>query len=375
MKHTQYLYQEIKQTLMEEILALPADTQIASRASLMERFGVTRTTVEHAIGELIAEGYLYALNGSGTFVSRNMPSRVNRSKSLGLLLHSITKDVYPGVLRGFEDVCSAGGYTAMICNTDNEPEKQTAALEKLMLTGVSGVAIVPTIMPANQSPFERMREMKIPFVFCNRIPAGILAPLITSNSFYGGYIATKHLLDCGYRRIAFFSQVNYSTAIERYQGYEAALSEYGLPADKSLFVCGVKDNDEEATSRLANGLVTREDRPEAVFCFNDRVTQTLYRACRQHNIVVGRDIAVIGYDNSEVCEYLDVKLSSIHFRPYEIGARAAETLINMLMGADIPPTYIDVLRPELILRESSPKKAEISVDRTQNREELLNYHE
>lgn len=360
MKQTQYLYQEIKQALIEEILTMPSDTRIASRALLMRRFGVTRTTVEHAIGELIAEGYLYALNGSGTFVSPNIPMLSNKSRSLGLLLHSITKDVYPGVLRGFEDVCSAKGYTMMICNTDNDPEKQTAALDKLMHTGVAGVAVIPTTMPADPAPFERMRELRIPFLFCNRVPAGMQAPLITSNSFYGGYIATKHLLDCGYRRIAFFSQAYYSTAVERYQGYVAAISERGLPIDNSLFVCGFHDNDEETASRLAEALVSREDRPDAVFCFNDRVTQVLYRACRQRNIVVGRDIAVIGYDNSDVCEYLDVKLSSVHFRPYEIGARAAETLINMLGGAAIPPTYIDVLHPELILRESSPRKEDIS---------------
>lgn len=360
MKNIQYLYQEIKQALIEEILAMPSDTRIASRASLMKRFSVTRTTIEHAISELIAEGYLYALNGSGTFVSPNISMLANKSRSLGLLLHSITKDVYPGVLRGFEDVCSDNGYTVMICNTDNDPEKQNAALENLMNSGVSGVAVIPTTMPSDVTPFRRMDERKIPYIFCNRVPSGMQAPLITSNSFYGGYIATKYLLDCGYRRIAFFSQTYYSTAIERYQGYVAAISEAGIPVDKSLFVCGFRDNDEETASRLADELVSRENRPDAVFCFNDRVTQVLYRACRRRNIAVGRDIAVIGYDNSDVCEYLDVKLSSVHFRPYEIGARAAETLINMLSGAAIPPTYIEVLHPELILRESSPRKEDAS---------------
>jgi DNA-binding LacI/PurR family transcriptional regulator len=357
LKEHAFRYIEVKEKLIGEIDSLAAHTRLPSRTALADKYAAARTTIERAISELIGEGYLYAKDGSGTYVAERAsaePRARSANLSVGLIIPDIRHDTYPGTLRGVEDQTSRHDISLVVCNTDNQAEKQNSYIHKLIESGIDGVIIVPAIIgPADLGLFGQLREARIPVVFCNRGIEGVEAPKVVSNNFYGAYTAVKHLIGRGRRRIAYISRPMYSTSYERYQGYASALAEAGMALDDDLVVFEPTFGTERQGYDSVMELMQSEPRPDAIFCFNDGIASGAYRALSEQGLVVGEDVLLIGYDNTSICESLPVKLTSVKFQTYDIGANAARTLIGMMNGEPIRHDKIIVLQPELVVRQSS----------------------
>jgi DNA-binding LacI/PurR family transcriptional regulator len=356
-KENNLLYIQIKEKLIEAIKSLQPNDRLPARTELVKKYQVTRTTIDRAISELIGEGYLYSRDGSGTYVAENKAPTIateNTSNvvSWGVILPDITRDTYPGILRGVEDVASQHDINVVICNTDNNAEKQSNYINKLIEADVKGLIIVPAIIgEADLLSFQRLQEKNIPFILCNRSVNGVEAPKVTSNSFYGGYIATRHLIQCGYHTIAYVSHPMYSVSLERYQGYLSALTEAGMELQEDYVVFEDSFN-ERAGYESTRRLLAQAPRPDAIFAFNDNTAQGAYEAITETGLNVGTDIGLVGYDNTNICEQLPVKLSSVKFKTYEIGSKAAELLLGIMRGENIPKNKTVILQPELVIRDS-----------------------
>lgn len=356
MKEHVFRYVEVKERLIEEINTLQPHVRLLSRTALADKYNAARTTIERAISELIGEGYLYAKDGSGTYIAdRQIEERqTSRMSSIGLVIPDIMHDTYPGILRGVEDVTSRYDTSLVICNTDNQIEKQTNYLHKLVEAGVNGIIIVPAIIGTTDlEPFDKLKQLNIPVVFCNRGIDHIQAPKVVSNNFYGAYIAVRHLIQEGCQRIAYISRPLYSTSYERYQGYTSALSEAGMSIDEKYVIFETSfDTDSQGYDSMMS-LLEKHPLPDGIFCFNDRIAQGAYEALDKCGIQVGTDIKLVGYDNTSICERLPVKLTSVQFKTYEIGSNAAHLIIEKLKGEPVSDDKIIVLQPQLIVRESS----------------------
>ena len=196
-----------------------------------------------------------------------------------------------------------------------------------------------------------LNKKKIPFVFCNRIVDGIEAPVVTSNSFYGGYIATKHLLDKGYRSIAYISTRKYSTSLERCYGYVSALEESGSHVRDEWMILRSMDHENPGYSEIKN-ILSEADRPDALFCFNDRIAKVAYQVAGELNIAIPSQLGVIGYDNDNACDMFSPPLSSVSYRNIEIGERAAEILIRMVKEEPVSQCDYIFFQPQIVERES-----------------------
>jgi len=360
---TSLLYVEVKNKLIEHIATMEPNDRLSSRNELVNKYKVARTTIERAISELIGEGYLYARDGSGTYVAdRSLPAAAKaNSATWGLVIPDIMNDVYPALLRAVEDAANRNGVHLIICNTDNQSEKQSNYINKLIDSNVQGLVIVPVI--DNQpdiAPFTRLAQMEIPFIFCNRSVVGVEAPLVTTNNFYGAYRATKYLLEAGYRNVSYISHPLYSVSMERYQGYISALGEAGLELDPALIVFGESFTQERPGYQEALRLLAGDSRPDAFFCFNDHLATGVYEAIIEQGLKVGAEVGLIGYGNNHVCEKLPVKLTSVNYDSYKIGQEAGELLLQSIRGEYVSPNKLVILHPELIVRSSSEKKIVIT---------------
>ncbi|HBM79235.1 MAG TPA: hypothetical protein DD426_00115 [Clostridiaceae bacterium] len=354
------LYMQVERELLKEIELLKPDERLPSRNELIKKYGVTRTTIERAISELIGRGYLYAKNGSGTYKSKVVAREAQTSDksvdSWGVILPDIMSDTYPGILRGVEDVANDNGINVMICNTDNLIKKQNTYVYKLINSRVKGIIIVPAVIGEtyDYTAFKKLQESHIPFVFCNRGIMGIESPKVISNNFHGALLATNHLINQGYKNIAFISRPAYSTAIERYQGYMSALSQANIKVDQDYVIFeqsfGIKNPGYDTT----RDLLKKHPEIDAIFCFNDRLAEGAYNAITDMNMKVGRDIGIVGYDNTIICEELPIKLTSVKFKTYETGCEAAKLLLQTTKGSNNKNETI-ILQPQLIIRDSSKK--------------------
>lgn len=359
-RENDYLYSRVKQQIIDFIKDLPLNSRIPTRTELVDKFGVTRTTIDRAISELIGEGYFYSRVGSGTYLINNKAagSLKQGNSNWGIILPNITTDTYPEIIRAVEDVCSEVGINLIICNTDNSIEKQEKYIKQLTDSNVSGIVIVPAIESpfASKKGFEILKENNIKFVFCNRGVEGFRAPKVVSNDFYGGSIATRHLFANGWKRPAYISKPFYPVSEQRYNGYLNALYEQGIQFNEKLIKFEENFYVERSGYEAMKSLLELPEPPDSVFCFNDVIAEGVYLAIEERGIRAGAEIGVVGYDDSRICESLNPKLTSVRFPKYEIGKRAAEILLRLTCGEEITENYSIVMQPELVIRESCGEK-------------------
>lgn len=349
------LYDHVKELLIEELAGSQPGQRLPSRAALAERFGVNRTTVERAVSELIGEGLLYARDKSGTYTTGRLPAarHAEGGRRWAVVIPDIQHDTYPGIIRGIQDTAGGRGIDVILSNTDNSVRRQTACLERFLEGGTDGIILIPAVYEGTDlRPLMRILERRVPLVLCNREVPGIQAPVVKSDNFLGGKLAVRHLVSTGRRRIAYVSPPIYQTSAERYQGYLAALAENGLEQDPSLVSFACAPGEPENALRAVTRLLQR--RADGVFCFNDAAACVVYDAAARLGRKVGRELAVVGYDNTPLCEGFRPKLTTVDFRTYEVGRRAAELICAMTEGDESARRRSVVVEPSLIVRESTP---------------------
>lgn len=354
MKNELYRYQKVKHELLQEIMSMTPDEKLKSRPRMVREYNVTRTTIDKAISELIGEGYLYAKNGSGTYVMKREEREaepLHMGESWGVIIPDIRSDVYPGMVRGIEDVANRYHVNVLIGNTDNEIDKQEEYITKFMNSGVKGIIIVPSIREnGGAEMFRKAQKAGVSIIFCNRGVDGVEAPLVLSNDFYGSYMATKYVMKRGYKRIAYLTRDWYATSRARLQGYLSALNEEGLEPQKIYY--SFRGSDTVDVSQAAAEMLQGEQPPDAIVCFNDSVARDAYHVAERMGISISSELGLIGYANTALCEQLPVKLTSISFKTYEIGEHAANLLLDITNGKTVSKKEMVVLQPSIVVRES-----------------------
>lgn len=175
---------------------------------------------------------------------------------------------------------------------------------------------------------EEYLKENIPIVLFDRVSDKVKAPKVITDDHESAFLATKHLIDNGCRRIAFLSFSKHLYIIkQRLNGYRHAFLNSGLRPDAGLIIhCG---NSEEKNQELIMELL-RENRPDAVFASVEKLMIPCYDVCKKLNIKIPAEVKLIGYSNSQMAEYLNPPLSAIVQPAYEIGREAAKLLFNLI---------------------------------------------
>lgn len=358
-------YRVIKQELLNIIKKCKPLEKLPSRVTLCLRLDTSRATLDKAIKELEAEGILFCKDGSGTYVAVPHGYDVRSSGNWGVLVPDICMEVYGSLVRGVEAVAQQQDINLIVCNFDNSIEKYEKQIQRLMLTDVSGLIIVP-VFCQDAAEVARVNELLCgctkPLVVCNREVDGANIPVVMSNNFYGAYIATDHLIKKGYRRIAYMSNYNYRTSIERCNGYVGALQENDLPFDPNKIVMNsLGDGDDEGYA-AAKRLLATKGGVDAVFCFGS-LLKGVYRAAREYGYRIPEDLGIICYDNTEVSRELSPPVTTVEYRGYDVGYMAANLLLQRINKAAIPEFPYYLLKPQLIERESCTGPTDVREER------------
>lgn len=361
-----YLHDRVKRYLLTLIGSSPSGAKLPSRTRLAKDLAVARTTIERAVSELIGEGYLRAVDGSGTYVTSTRPVRSPAAKGTamnwGFVIPDIVGDTFPQILRGLEDYAHKVNCHVIVCNSDNDYTKQYAYLLRLRDSGVAGIAIVPPLATSlDLEGYRLLVRERIPFVFCVRGIEGIAAPRVVSNNYYGACLATRHLVSLGHRRIAFLSGPVYSTVEQRLHGYLSVLADSAILVEPALIVhhavAGHADpgHTSEVGRRIGYegmGRLLDASRFDAVFCFNDYIAYGAYLRLIEAGRRVPGDISLVGYDDSPICGSIPVPLTTVRYPKYETGWAAGDLLWRMNSAAAPVGDELVIINPELCLRES-----------------------
>ena len=347
-------YIEIKYQLKKIIASLSPQESLPSRNALCRSLDTTHATLQKAINELIFEGVLETRVGSGTYVvgHKSMPEAI---RSVGVILPNNKTDSYSDMLRGLSNYTDRHNANLILCFSQGDPEKQSQHLTRLLASRVSGLIIVPAYcmdLAKDYVLLNRLTQHNVPTVFCFRGIEGLgQMPTVCYNNFYGGYLATKHLIGKGYRNIAYIAQYMLRTSLDRYQGYAAALTESGLSVERGRVVPRITEDDRPLGYTDALRLLQRDPAIDAIFCHADLLMAGVYQAIADSGRRVSRDVGVIGFDDIESQVSLTPPATSLGGMDYEIGQEAARQLWRLIHHEeDALPVH--VMQPRIIERES-----------------------
>lgn len=356
----------VKEQIIERLRDMQPRQRFLSRHAMCAKYGISRMTADAVAAELVSEGYLYAVKGSGTFVSPHLPPVSDSGAdeavyAWGVLMPDVRYSRSPDMFSGIERFARRHGISMTVCNTDDDADREHAFIRRLISGGADGLIIVPSYQ-LNLDNYRYIKERGIPFVFWNRaVDALPWAPQICISGYHGGLIATRHLLEKGYRRVAYIAPRRFRSSMDRFYGYCSALEEAGVPQRSEDICLSLPDESDEAAYACVLKMLRRADAPDAFLLFVDRMAAPAARAVADAGLKVSDDVGLIGFESSiaEADERLpETLLTYVVINSAESGCRAAEVLYGMLRGKPREENTLIVVQPQLCVRDTCKGKKE-----------------
>lgn len=291
-----------------------------------------------------------ALDYRPDLAARRLRSR--RTDTLGLIVSDIRNPYFMEVSRAVEDVAYANGLRVMLCNADEDPEKENFYLEMMRDENVAGVILSPTLPRLARY---RPDDYSFPVVLVDRCESDTDADAVVLDNVDASQRLVRHLMECGHRRIAFFYGAASATGRQRLEGYQAALASSGLtPITQAL-----KPTTDEARAMMRHYLERHSQLPDALVASSGLILLGLVEALREANLTYPDQVALAGFDDMPWTRIVTPSITVMAQPTYDMGRAAIELLRARIAQPEQAVRRI-VLRGELLVRGSS-KRTELAI--------------
>ncbi|MBX3000500.1 MAG: LacI family DNA-binding transcriptional regulator [Caldilineaceae bacterium] len=258
-------------------------------------------------------------------VARSLRRR--RSNLIGLVVSTIENVFFTELARAAEQSAREFGYNLILCNTDENPQQEATYLGILDQQLVAGVILAPA--PGNAGHLKPFIESGLPIVLVNRRLDHVSCISITSDDEEAAFQCTRHLIALGQRRIAAVTGLaDVFTTNERLAGYRRALEEANIPFDPALVVSGLASL--KGGYEAAGQLMQRVDPPDAIFAFNNVMTQGVIIALQEAGIRWPDQMDVAGFGAFEHAHLYRPPLTLVRQPTREMGRKAVEMLLQQM---------------------------------------------
>jgi LacI family fructose operon transcriptional repressor len=311
---------------------------------------VSRVLAGHAgVSESVRQRVLAAveaLDYRPDLAARRLRSR--RTDTIGLIVSDIRNPFFTEVSRAVEDVAYQHHLRVILCNADENPEKETLYLDLMRDENVSGVILSPTL--AMLAGF-RASDYPYPVVLVDRCDRNTAADAVVLDNVDAAYRLTAHLIDNGYRRNVFFYGTTSATGRQLREGYAAAMAAHGLDAQAEALPATVDRARAAARERLR-----RRPLPDALVGSSGLILLGLTEALREADLRFPDAIALAGFDDLPWTRLVEPGITVVAQPIYDIGRAAIELLLQRIAKPEQAVRRV-VLRGELIERGSSARRS------------------
>lgn len=271
--------------------------------------------------------------------------RRGKTMTIGVVVPRLTDTVMAMLYESLAHACQRTGRFAIVATTDDEADADRTAAEALLQRRVDGL-VLSTARTGDDFP-QRLADRGVPYVLALRTDGHSLSSV--GDDKLGGYLATRHLIDLGHRRIGLIAGPSYaSSARGRVEGYREAMAEASAEVDPAWVVestFGI-----ESGADAARALMSLRPRPTAVFAVNDNTAIGALSAIEGLGLSVPRDVSLVGYNDIPIVSRLPTPLTSVRVPFDQIAAAALDLLISGPAG---DRDRIRVAPPTLIPRRST----------------------
>ena len=278
--------------------------------------------------------------------------KAQKSYALGLVVPDVSNVFFADIAKGAEKQASLSGYTILLYNSNDQASCDVTYVNLLLNCHVDGIPLAascPQQGNENAACKKLLALSQVPAVLIDRTLLDDTTSSVMVDHKQGGYLATKHLLDKGHRRIGCITgPLRLYSALLRYQGFLQALEECGVTCDIRLVEHGQyhMEDGEVCAARLIRQGAT------AIFSYNDLMAYGVYRYAKSQGIPIPGSLSVVGFDDLKSSSMLDPALTTIGQNAQVIGAMAVRKLIALIeTGGEINETLC--VKPELVIRGST----------------------
>lgn len=330
---------------------------------IAKKLSITASTVSRALNDhpRISEATKKAVQRTAAklnYQPNHIAAALRNGKSniLGIIVPTADRSFFSSVVRGIEEIANTAHYNVMICQTYDNYEKEVETVEALLSARVDGIIASFAKETQNFDHFLKVKERGIPLVLFDRSNNELEVSQVGIDDFLGAYKATEHLIAQGCRRIAHFTNTRkVSIYTERLRGYREALLANNIAYDKSLVI--------ESDLQLEDGrngmleLLKQPKIPDGVFSASAHGIMGAMQVLKEKKIRIPQDVSLVGFSNEAFMSFTEPALTTVEQHSMRIGNAAAEIFLEEIASAEkkfIPQKI--VLKPELIVRESSLRK-------------------
>jgi LacI family transcriptional regulator len=279
---------------------------------------------------------------------------LSKTKTVGVVVTDNTIPIYAQLVKGIEQTLTLHGYSLLLCSSSDCQTRAIQCIANLVSKNVDGIILAPT--QTDTSDIEIIQHFQLPFVLVFRNFASIDTPFVILDNVKAGYLATRHLVEHGHRRIGHVAgPAHVSSAQGRVEGYRLALHEARLSFEPRLVA--------EGPYTLAGGyqaalrLLGAAERPSAIFAATDMQALGVVKAAKELGLRIPEDLALVGGDDLEIAEFTAPPLTTFYEPAEEMGSKAAEILLAMLGEPYRRDIRQLIFEPRLVIRTSCGCKA------------------
>jgi len=291
------------------------------------------------------------LNYRPNLIAKSLKTK--KTKTIGLIISDITNPFYPEIVKGCEDIANNNDLNIILCNSDYNTEKEKKYLNILLSKKVDGILITP--VGEKNKIVNLLKDTSTPLVFIDTKPTNrIGVACVYTDQEYGAYLATKHLIKLGHKKIAIINgPKNLSSCKQVENGYIKALSESNMEIKKEFF----KEFDLKAHGgyKALKDLLklNKKERPTAAIFISDISAIAAYDAVTESGLKIPEDFSIIGDDDIPASKNFSPPLTTISHPKYEMGVNAVKLLVeNLNDNKNIKGKQIRFL-PKLVIRKST----------------------
>jgi LacI family transcriptional regulator len=337
-----------KITIVDVAKLLKVSTSTVSRAlndhhSISEK---TKQKVRKAAEEL---------NYSPNNVAASL--RSGKVNSIGVIIPKINSTFMSNCIFGIESVTYPAGYNLIICQSNENFEKEVDNIQALIDSQVSGIMLSLSHETFKNNHLKKVIDKNIPLVMFDRISEVLEIDSVVNDDFKITIDAIEHLYKNNYKKIAIISGPTHIFVYKnRMLGYLEALKNFQLEKNDAWIFEGIKTKQE--AQQTIETLYENEVKPDAIFCTGDMLALGVLQALKNMNIQVPNEVGVIGYSNDNFAEITQPTLTSIEQYPQDIGANAANIMLDLIKNKSAIKNTAHkkiYIKPSLIIRESSDR--------------------
>ncbi len=286
------------------------------------------------------------------FIARSLVMK--RTRTLGLVITTITNPFYIELAQGIEATARGLGYNIILCSTHHDLSIEKQYTDMLRSKGVDGIIFTSAHM--EDPNILNLAEEAFPIVLVNR---RTYHPIVRERVDYvgvdnilGGFLAIEHLIRLGHQRIGVIGGSSESSVgFERMEGGKQALSTYGIEERSDYFLEG--DFLRESGYQGGKQFLKKDLPPTAIFATNDYMALGVYQAIIEEGYKVPEEMAIVGFNDIEFTAMKGVELTTIGQKKFEMGALAVRTLVEKIDGGEVKTVTKEIfLKPELIIRKT-----------------------